>query len=230
MIKSINNAARVAGALFLIQLITYFIGNQILLQNVISTSDLLNSCLANTNTLVLSVILELICATSVVGISVILYPILKIFSLRIALWYVGFRLLEFSIIAASKIKLLTLLRLSQQFENSGQQDLLYYKTLSTSLLAEHNLAILMTLIVFGLGAFSFYYLLFKSLLVPRFISLWGILGVLLVVTSALLQLYGVDVPFFIFLPMGLNEIFIGVWLVVKGFNQSVVQTLAGKER
>lgn len=222
MTISTKNAARIAGLLFLIQLITYFVGNQVLLQNIVSQSDLLNSCLANSNTLVLSVVLELTCGVSVVGISVILYPILKPFSQRIALWYVGFRLVEFSIIILSKIKILTLLRLSQHYKDLGDQNTAFYKTLSIALLAEHNLAILMTLIVFGAGALLFYYLLFKSKFIPRFISLWGILGVLLVLISALLQLFSVNVPFFMFLPMGLNELFIGIWFLAKGFNKTVI--------
>ena len=146
MIISVKNAARIAGLLFLIQLITYFVGNQILLHTIVSAPDLLNSCLDNSNTLVLSVILELICGASVVGISVILYPILKQFSQRIALWYVGFRLIEFSIIAISKIKILTLLRLSREYKDLGGHEITNYKTLSSALLAEHSIAILMTMI------------------------------------------------------------------------------------
>src|SRR4051794_26529514 len=134
MVTSVKSAARIVGLLFLIQLITYFVGNQILLQKIVSAPDLLNSCLVNSNMLVLSVMLELTCGVSVVGISVILYPILKQFSQRIALWYVGFRLVEFSIIAMSKIKILTLLRLSQKYKDLGDHEIPYYKTLSIALL------------------------------------------------------------------------------------------------
>src|ERR1700738_2632028 len=123
MTISIKTAARIAGLLFLVQLITYFVGNQVLLQKVVSAPDLLNSCLLNANTLVLSVILELTCGAAVVGISIILYPILKQFSQRIALWYVGFRIIEFTIIAMSKIKILTLLRLGQKYKEAGDTEI-----------------------------------------------------------------------------------------------------------
>lgn len=206
---SIKTVARTTGLLFLTQLVTYFVGNQMLLQKIVSAPDLLNACFANSHTLVFSVILELTCGASVVGLSVILYPVLKQFSERIALWYVGFRLVAFSVIAISKIKILTLLRLSQLYKDSADQDKSSYKTFGLSLLAEHHIAILMTLIVFGLGTFFFYYLLIRSKLIPRFISLWGIFGALLVLLSAVLQLFAVNVPFFVFLPMGLNELLIG---------------------
>ena len=75
-------------------------------------------------------------------------------------------------------------------------------------------------IFFGLAALLFYYLLYRSKLVPRFISVWGFIAVVLVLAWNLVEIFGISVSFgmILALPMILNEIFLGIWLIVKGFD------------
>lgn len=76
----------------------------------------------------------------------------------------------------------------------------------------------MTIITFCLGAGMLYYLLFKSKLVPRFISIWGLIAVALLFTEMMLITFGNSKGMILMAPMGLNEIFLGFWLIFKGFN------------
>jgi hypothetical protein len=77
--------------------------------------------------------------------------------------------------------------------------------------------------VFIISAFIFYYLFFKSKLVPRFISVWGALGIFALLLSTTLQLLNISYPvidYFLVLIIA-NEVFLAIWLMVKGFNESV---------
>ena len=80
---------KIIGILFLAQIVTYMIGNQFLISPVIYSSDFLASASENTNKLLVGSLLEIICGIAVVTISVLLFPILKKHSERIAIWYVG---------------------------------------------------------------------------------------------------------------------------------------------
>ena len=65
------------------------------------------------------------------------------------------------------------------------------------------------------------FLLYKSRLLPRFISVWGIIGVILVLIANMFELSGNSLGMLIFIPMGLNELFLGLWLLIKGFNSTL---------
>jgi hypothetical protein len=80
-------------------------------------------------------------------------------------------------------------------------------------------------IVFSIGSLMFYYLLYKSKLLPRWLSGWGLIGATLFLASAFLPLlsYGPrSTLIFLHLPGVVNQMVLAVWLIVKGFNPSVI--------
>lgn len=76
------------------------------------------------------------------------------------------------------------------------------------------------------GAVLFNMLLYRTLLVPRFISLWGGIGALGLGVHTVLNLFGINEPILgvLILPMVLNELFLAIWLIIKGFNPLVVSS------
>jgi hypothetical protein len=170
---------------------------------------------------IIGVLLELICGAAVVGIAVMMYPILKKYNKNMALGYLGFRIIEPVITIVILISSLSLLTLSQEYVKAGAPDASYFQTLGTLFQAERYWAYLMYIIVFSLGALLFYYLLYQSKLIPRFISVWGFVGIALLLSGALFEMFGHSVGMIIYgLPMGLNELFLGVWLIAKGFKSN----------
>jgi hypothetical protein len=81
--------------------------------------------------------------------------------------------------------------------------------------------------VFIISAFMFYYLLYKSELVPKFISIWGALGIFALLVSTILQLVDINYPMLDYLLVLIitNEVFLAIWLMIKGFNESVITKL-----
>jgi hypothetical protein len=86
--------------------------------------------------------------------------------------------------------------------------------------------ILGAMVVFGLTALILNYLLYQSKLVPRFISVWGFIGAILMLAAGLLAMFGLGylspITVLLGLPMALNEMVLAVWLIVKGFNSSAI--------
>jgi len=222
--NSDKTIVKITGLLFLIQIVTYMIGNQFLTSPVINSPDYLTSIYENSNQLLIGTLLEFICAIAVVAIAVLLFPILKKYSERIAMWYVVFRISEFTIIVFSKIKILSLIPLGQKYVNSTMSENENLKTFGNIILNEYSIAVLMVMVAFSIGAFMFYYLLYKSKLIPRFISVWGLIGVTLVLTANIFELSDNSLGMLIYMPMGLNELFLGIWLLIKGLNLSIDNT------
>ena len=222
--NSDKTIVKITGLLFLIQIVTYMIGNQFLTSPVINSPDYLTSIYENSNQLLIGTLLEFICAIAVVAIAVLLFPILKKYSERIAMWYVVFRISEFTIIVFSKIKILSLIPLGQQYVNATMSENENLKTFGNIILNEYSIAVLMVMVAFSIGALMFYYLLYKSKLIPRFISVWGLIGVTLVLTANIFELSDNSLGMLIYMPMGLNELFLGIWLLIKGLNLSIDNT------
>ena len=77
---------------------------------------------------------------------------------------------------------------------------------------------------FGIAYLILSYLLYQIILVPRFISIWGVIGSIIFLIGYLLVVIGLfDVaPPIALLPVVLNELFLAIWLIAKGFNSDAV--------
>jgi hypothetical protein len=77
----------------------------------------------------------------------------------------------------------------------------------------------------------------KSKLIPRWLSGWGLFAVVFLLTGSLIYLFGIfgTMPLmkamaYFAPPIGLQEIVMSVWLLVKGFNSSVIENQVGLSR
>jgi predicted Abi (CAAX) family protease len=87
----------------------------------------------------------------------------------------------------------------------------------------------------GLGSLTLNYLLYQSKLVPRFLSVWGLIGAALVLLYGLLNLFSLDplnmlssILTILTLPIAAQEMVFAVWLIVKGFNPAAIASLSAK--
>lgn len=225
-----NKAVRIVGILFLVQMITAVISHSVILQPILYGQNLLVDVSANSTKVIWGMLLNLACGASVFAIAVILFPILKKHSEPMALWYVGLRLNEWVMTAIGGIFLLTIVSISSEFVQAGMPEGSYL-LLGKYLLKLRGFTQILLLLGFCLSASMFYSLLIKSRLIPLFISVWGLIGVVLLFTEILANIFGHSLGgIIIMLPMGLNEIFLGIWLIVKGFNQSAITGKLDGER
>ncbi|MFQ6120475.1 MAG: DUF4386 domain-containing protein [Methanosarcinales archaeon] len=216
-----KKTARIVGVLFLTAMVTSLLGGG-LLESILNASDYLINVSANTTQISIGMYLELISSIAVVGIAVMTFPIFKKHNEALALGYVGFRIIESLFMIVSAIIPLSLITLSQEYLKAEVSNAPYFQTLGTLLIgARANLAGLLIPIFLSLGALLFYYLLYQSKLIPRFISVWGFIGVASILLLNLLKV-NVTIGIFLALPIILNEIFLGIWLIVKGFNSSAI--------
>ncbi len=77
-------------------------------------------------------------------------------------------------------------------------------------------------LVFCLGAGLFYVLLYRSRIVPRWISVWGLVAIPIYVAADLLAMYGVFAAngtgqVLMFMPMAVQEMVLAVWMIARGF-------------
>ncbi len=194
-------------------------GAIVFVEPILNAPDYLTLISANRAKIVLGVLLELTNAVAYVGIAALMFPILKLRFESMALGYFGFRIIEFVTQILTDLSPLKLLSLSEQFISAGSPATSSFHTLGMLFIAERGWSFQMLSITFGLSALLFYIMLFKSKLIPRFISVWGLVGAAVVLINTIFDMFAISIPNLGVL-MLLNELFLGVWLMAKGFNQS----------
>jgi hypothetical protein len=219
-VNAYKRSGRIVGALFLIAMATSLVGG-VWLESLLAAPDYLTVISAQKTQVLLGVLLELINCLAVVGIAAVLFPLMKEQSEALAAGYLGTRVVEAVILSMAVISPLLLVTLSQEYLAAGVADVAYFQTAGTLVMAaREHLASLLTPIFFSLGALLLYYFLYRSRLVPRFIPVWGFIGVVSLLTWNMLEAFGMSISagMVFALPMILNEILLGIWLIVKGFN------------
>ena len=89
-------------------------------------------------------------------------------------------------------------------------------------------------LTYGLGAVMYYWVFYRSRLVPRWLSVWGLVGATLVAFSGLLVMFRLAPPLgttqtVMAAPVAVQEMVLAVWLIAKGFNPSAIAAEAAGE-
>ena len=230
--NSYRKTAIIVGVLFITATVASIL-SRVILSPILNAPDYLVNVSANENQMLIGILLELTNSIAVVVIAVMLFPIFKKHNEALALGYVGFRIIESVILIVGSISLLSLLTLSQEYVQAAAPDASYFQPLDTLLLTVHDWAeMLGVMIVFSLTALILNYILYQSRLVPRFLSVWGLIGGTLLLAAGLLGMFGLSpfstISIFLTLPIALQEMVFAVWLIVKGFNSSAIASGSAK--
>lgn len=165
------------------------------------------------------------------GIAIALYPVLKQRNVGVALGSVIFRTLEAAFYMVGTVCLLALLTLGQRFITAGAADRMALQAIGDLLVSVRDHAGLLAVFAFCVGAFMYYYLLFQSRLVPRWLAGFGVVAIISMLTACVLALFsGNRITSYIPLaaPIAVQEIVLGGWLIVKGFNPAAVAALSAR--
>ena len=168
-------------------------------------------------------------------IAVFLFPILRRHNEALALGYVGFRFLEAVLLIVIEIDMLSLINVSREYLNEGGLDVSYLQNMGSWTRSWNDWAFSIYVVVFTLGALMLYSVLYKSKLVPRFISAWGLIAAAVLLTGSVLVMVDVfteisesGLELILVTPIAVNEMVLAIWLIVKGFDSSAVSSLSVK--
>jgi hypothetical protein len=168
------------------------------------------------------------------GIGLALYPILRKYNEGLAFGAAGFRIIEGVVDVVGALLLVTLLTLSQEYLIAGAPEASYFQTadvlINTGKDWLTNVAMLLT---FGIGALMYYIVFYQFRLVPRWLSVWGLVAIIMTIISAVLVLFQFipsagTIQIVLNLPILPQEMVLAVWLIAKGINPAAVASLPAK--
>jgi hypothetical protein len=222
-----RKTAVIVGVLFILALVIFMIG-QAIYEPILSSPDYLDNVYPNRVIVIIGILLEFISALAVVFIPVLLFPILKKHNEVLALGYVSFRLFEGVLLSLAQIYKLSLVNLSQNYLNRGGVDASYFQNIGTSIQSviywvDH--AGLIYLAVFAIGGLILYSAFYKSKLIPRWLSIWGLIGAVAILAASVIATFEIFpelIAVLLMMIIALQEQAMAIWLIVKGFNQSAI--------
>ena len=213
--KQAKGSIQFAGVLFILATVGSILGGMMIGTAVPDAGTSVLTA-ANRTPLMIGVLLELVNVLCVLGIGSILASALRSGSDRAATGYAVLRTVEaVSCTVATLAPLALLYSIGSAAGFTGA--IFAVRTGVMNLLVP---------VFFSLGALVLYVAMFRQRVVPRFISIWGFAGAILILASNVLGFLlpnglGESLPMMLGLPIILNELFLGVWLIIKGFRESV---------
>jgi hypothetical protein len=215
-----RKTAIIVGVLFIIVMVSTILSG--VFSGSIDDPDYLTAVSANENQVLIGVLFMLTLVASVVAIPIMMFPIFKKHSESLALGYVGARIFEgIADVVIYGISPLLLLTLSREFVNAVSPDATYFQTTGALLLALPEWSSVLENFPYALGGLIFNYLGYKSKLVPRWLSGWGLIGATLMLATGLLRMFDPSL-IYLAIPILMQEMVLAVWLIAKGFNLSII--------
>jgi hypothetical protein len=216
-----RTTARIVGILFLAGMVVGMGGNGIIL-SILGAPDHLAAVLANSRLLAIGAMLIMMAAVWDAAHGILMFPVLKHHSERIAFGYLGYRLVDAAFIGLWSLFILLQIPLGREYLNAGAADTSYLYALSAVSTQASLYAYSIAMIFLGIAGVMLCYVFYRMKLVPRILAVWGLAGYAIHLGGAVLEVLGFNVGLIPVIPGGLWELFIGVWLIAKGFSASPV--------
>ncbi len=218
-INTYRTTAIVVGVVWLAGFVLAVVGNNLIL-SILGVPNHLATVSANSMQVAIGGILMLICSAAEVALGVLMFPVLKQHDERIALGYLGSKIVDAVFFVVWVIFLLIQIPLGSEYLKAVALDTSYLQALSTVSIQASQYAYQISQIAVVLAGFLLCYMFYRTKLVPRWVAVWGLAGYAVLLFGSVLEVLGFDLHLIQTIPGGLWELFICVWLIVKGFSYS----------
>lgn len=222
-------AARWAGALLLAGLLAGIFS----VAPAVDSTQYLIEAAQNTRQVTLAASFQLILSFAYAGFAFVLYPQVKALGERLAIGFLSLRIMASVLSIVGILLLLSVLSLSQEFLVHPTQEAQMLGHVLRASRDHANHVFMVTALCMGNGLL--YVLLWRSKLIPRWLSAWGIIGAGLSVVASMLVLFQavhIITPEYLSLnvPTAVQEWVLGIWLMAKGFHVPKRNSLSASQR
>jgi hypothetical protein len=212
-----RKTAALVGALFLISTATFILSNA-LITPLLGSHDYLAAVAGHSRLVIGAALVALIEGIATAGIAVALYPVLKGQHPALALGYVGMRIAEIAVAAVLVLSTLSLVTLSTAGAGGTGSD-----SLGNVLIGLRHWTLMLIYVYTAFGGLALGYMLLRTRLIPRALSVLGLVGYLALLLVAVLDMLGVadtvaGAGMVGLVPGGIFEFVLPIWLFIRGFN------------
>jgi hypothetical protein len=201
-----------------------------LFTSILGAPDHLSTVSANSMLLGFAAVLWLMAVIGDAAHGVLMFPILKQHSERMAIGYLAFRIVDAVFIAVMVLFVLIQIPLGSEYLKAAASNTPFLQALSAVFSQAQQYAYQIGMSALGVSGLMLCYTLYRAKLVPGWLAIWGLVGYATILVGMLSAIMGSGLGDLSSYLGGLWEVSIGVWLIVKGFNSSAIASQATTSR
>ena len=213
-----SGASRIIGLLLLAQMVAGPLVNFVLMAPLFGAPGFLVNAAPHSLQISLSVLLGLATGALSVGIAIAAFPVFRRYSQAMALWFVALAVVSLSVSAVENISVMSMLSLSEAYAKANGAERELFQALRVVVSSARSWAHYIGLIVVGSTLLVLYAVLYRFALVPRALALFGLAAVMLQLIAVAMPLFGQSVVFLMLAPLGVSQLALALWLLIKGFH------------
>tara|TARA_R110002050_G_scaffold300286_2_gene468565 strand:- start:14574 stop:15263 length:690 start_codon:yes stop_codon:yes gene_type:complete len=219
---SIEKREKIVG----IFLITGLITGVFSIAPAIDAKNYLIEAATNSNQVIIAAVFQFIMSLVYLGIGLLLYPIVKKFSHNLAIGFLSFRIIAVTFSILGTILMLGLLILSENYVNGTSKNILEIETIADIVKNfRDTMNHIFMVLVLCTGNILLYILLLKYRLLPKWLSLWGLIGAILSIFASGLVLFKIldiiTVEYIVLnMPTAILDLILGFYFIFRGFNKN----------
>ena len=213
--------AKITGWLFIIAAVSSIIGLK-LYDPILSDNNFIVSANNHYNQIIFGAINELLLVASATGTGIMLYPLLKRYNESMGIGYLSFRMLEAVFIMIGLLSILTVLSISESYVDGAITDKANAQNLGLSFISLHKWTFMLgPNFMLSINTFIYSFVFYKTKIIPSSLARLGLLASFLIMTAAILELFGVIQQIstwgiLLALPIALYEMTLAIYLITKG--------------
>ena len=212
-----RRTATTIGVIYLLGMVVG-IGGNVLVQSILRASDPLAAVAASRMLIAIGTMLWLLAVAGDAAHGILMLPVLRRFSERIAFGYFGARIMDAVFVGVMALLILSQVPLASEYLKVDASETL--QALIAVLMQAQLYAYHFGMLTVGCAGLMLCSLFYRTQLVPRVLGVWGMLGYAVILGGSVFEVAGIDLNSMHTIPGGLWELFIGVWLIVRGFSSA----------
>jgi hypothetical protein len=228
-LNKFRTTAGVVGVVYIAGFVVGIGGNS-LIQSILGAPDHLATVAANSLLLASGALLWLLTAVGDAAHGVLMFPILRQHHERLAFGYLASRIVDAVFIAIMVLFLLLQIPLGNEYVKAAAPAAFSLQALSTVSVQGSQYAYAIGMCALGLSGLMLNYVFYRARLVPRWLAVWGLVGYAVIFGGMVTEVMGSGLGLLSSLPGGLWEMFIGGWLIAKGFQSAAAVAPAARPR
>ncbi len=229
--NSNKRTAKIAGALIIVGMVAGILS----IVPAVEGTDYLIAVFPNRNQVLTGALFQFLLVPIYIGFSLLLYQTVKQSSKSLAVGFVGFRFVAGAFQLIGVILLPIFIYLSQEYLSSGpSSSVVFLESFGAMLKLFRDLANhLGVMVATGLGNLLLYSVFLRGKHIPKWLSIWGIIGNSLIIIASffiLFQLVEVVSSGYIAMtiPLVIQELVLAIWLIAKGLKLPLENTQSTK--
>jgi hypothetical protein len=218
-VNTYRTTATIVGIVYLAGFVVGLAGTG-LIQSILGAPDYLSTVSAKSMLLASGAILWLMAAAGDAAHGILMFPVLKPHSERLANGYLASRIIDSIFLSIHVLLVLLQIPLGSAYLKAVAPTTFSLQALSAVFIQTIPYVDDIGWIALGLAGLMLNTLFYRARLVPRWIAIWGLVGYAIICCGMVSELMGSGLGLASELPGGLWEVFVGGWLIVRGFNAS----------